>query len=151
MASVLLASGPRVEPGVASCREQRVRAGRVHALGGPHDPATGQVSLIAVNRSEADPVTLKVDLLPTPDAADALVLSDPDLSAINSQNHPDRVQPRSLAVHTDGSISRFDIHFAPRPGSILERLRQALATTHQRQHHLVGPGAEGARQARRPL
>lgn len=76
-----------------------------------HDPVTGQVSLFAVNRSEADPVTLEVDLraLPALDAADAFALSDPDVSATNSQDHPDRVQPRSLAVHTDGSVQRLEL------------------------------------------
>ncbi|HWJ52837.1 MAG TPA: alpha-N-arabinofuranosidase [Propionibacteriaceae bacterium] len=76
-----------------------------------HDPATGQVSLFAVNRSDAEPVTLEVDLraLPALDAADAFVLSDPDLSATNSQDHPDRVQPRSLAVHSDGSVLRLQL------------------------------------------
>jgi alpha-N-arabinofuranosidase len=75
------------------------------------DPATGQVSLFAVNRSEAEPVTLEVDLraLPALDAAKAVVLSDPDLSATNSQDHPDRVQPRSLAVHMDGSVLRLEL------------------------------------------
>ena len=76
-----------------------------------YDPVTGQVSLFAVNRSEATPVTLEVDLraLPAQDAAEAFVLSDPDLGATNSQDHPDRVQPRSLDVHLEGPVLRLEL------------------------------------------
>jgi alpha-N-arabinofuranosidase len=76
-----------------------------------HDRATGQVSLFMVNRSEAEPVALEADLraLPALEAADTFILSDPDLSATNSQDHPDRVQPRSLAVHMDGPVLRLEL------------------------------------------
>ena len=76
-----------------------------------YDPETDQVCLFAVNRSEAAPVTLEVHLrsLPALDAADAVVLSDSDLSATNGQDHPNRVQPRSLPVHMDGSVLRVEL------------------------------------------
>jgi alpha-L-arabinofuranosidase len=76
-----------------------------------HDPATGDVSVFVVNRSQAGPVTLEVDLraLPALEATDALVISDDDLSARNTQDNPNRVQPRPLAAHADGSRLRLDL------------------------------------------
>jgi len=76
-----------------------------------HDPATGEVSIFLVNRSQAEPVRLEVDLraLPAVYTADALVLSDSDLSATNTQDNPDRVQPRPLGAHVDGSVLRLEL------------------------------------------
>jgi alpha-N-arabinofuranosidase len=75
-----------------------------------HEPATGQVSLFAVNRSEAAPVMFEVDLRAPPlDGANAFVLSNRDLGATNSQDHPDRVQPRSISMHSDGSVLQLEL------------------------------------------
>ncbi|MDF2747001.1 MAG: alpha-N-arabinofuranosidase [Propionibacteriaceae bacterium] len=76
-----------------------------------HDPSTGEVSVFIANRSQAEPVMLELDLraLPAVDAADALVLSDSDLSATNTQDNPDRVQPRPLGAHVDGSVLRLEL------------------------------------------
>ena len=76
-----------------------------------HDPATGEVSIFVVNRSQAEPVSLEVDLraLPVPTIADALVLSDSDVSATNTQDNPNRVRPRPLATQADGSVLRLEL------------------------------------------
>jgi alpha-L-arabinofuranosidase len=76
-----------------------------------HDTATGELSVFVVNRSQAEPVMLEVDLraLPAVDAADALVLSDSDLSATNTQDNPDRVEPRPLGAHVEGSVLRLEL------------------------------------------
>ena len=76
-----------------------------------HDPATGEVSIFLVNRSQAEPVTLEVDLhaLPALDAADAWVLCDSNLSATNAQDNPSRVQPRPLPASSDGFVLRLEL------------------------------------------
>jgi alpha-L-arabinofuranosidase len=76
-----------------------------------HDPATGEVSIFLVNRSQAEPVTLDVDLraLPALDAADARVLCDSNISSTNTQDNPNQVRPRPLAAHADGSVLRLEL------------------------------------------
>jgi alpha-L-arabinofuranosidase len=76
-----------------------------------HDPDTGDVALFVVNRSQTEPTALEVDLraFPALHTAEALVLSDPDLSATNTQHHPNRVQPRPLAAHAEGPLLQLEL------------------------------------------
>ncbi|MGP4022543.1 arabinosylfuranosidase ArfA [Actinomadura sp. 3N407] len=72
-----------------------------------HDAETGEVVIFAVNRDQADPVELTVDLrLFNEDLklADACTLTDGDLSATNTLEEPDRVVPRPTErVSVDGA------------------------------------------------
>ena len=62
-----------------------------------HDEETGDVVLLAVNRSQSDQVELSVDLRPFGDlrVAEATVLADDDIRAANTAEQPDRVTPRT--------------------------------------------------------
>ena len=62
-----------------------------------HDPSTGDLSVLAVNRSQAGPVELTVDLRGFPGLrlGEASVLADDDHAAANSLQQPDRVRPRA--------------------------------------------------------
>lgn len=62
-----------------------------------HDADTGELAIFAVNRDQADPVELTVDLrLFNEDLrlAEACTLTDGDMSATNTREAPDRVAPR---------------------------------------------------------
>lgn len=61
-----------------------------------HDPDTGQVCVLAVNRGTDEALPLAVDLhgFGPVRLAEHSVLSDDDPYAVNTADHPDRVVPR---------------------------------------------------------
>ena len=67
-------------------------------LAAVEDPATGAVTLFALNRHLEEPMSLDVALAGygTPVLIEALQLRHDDLSATNTQEHPDRVSPTPL-------------------------------------------------------
>jgi alpha-L-arabinofuranosidase len=73
-----------------------------------HDPTTGDVAVFVVNRDPTRPVEFTVDLGRFGAAvrtAEASTLSDDDVRATNTADHPDRVtlRPnRQLSIHADG-------------------------------------------------
>ncbi|MFI7548102.1 alpha-N-arabinofuranosidase, partial [Actinoplanes sp. NPDC049599] len=74
-----------------------------------HDPESGEVSVFVVNRGQDQPVTLSVPLGSfdrTFTVAEAWTLADPDLSAANTVDEPDRVVPVPTpgATVTDGEL-----------------------------------------------
>jgi alpha-N-arabinofuranosidase len=74
-----------------------------------HDEETGEVVVLAVNRSQSEPVELSVDLRAFGDlrVGEATVLADDDISAANTAEQPDRVAPRpSEDVTVDGGALR---------------------------------------------
>ena len=74
-----------------------------------HDEATGDVVVLAVNRSQTEPVELSADLRAFGDlrVGEATVLSDDDISAANTAEQPDRVAPRPAQdVTVDGGALR---------------------------------------------
>jgi len=68
-----------------------------------HDPSTGELSVFSVNRSTHEAVQLSIDLRAFPgyEVAGHLVLSDEDRRATNSQQQPNRVEPKETAVQFD--------------------------------------------------
>jgi alpha-N-arabinofuranosidase len=74
-----------------------------------HDAETGEVSVFVVNRGQDQPVSLSVPLGSFGKAfavAESWTLADPDLSAANTEDEPDRVVPvetPGVAV-TDGEL-----------------------------------------------
>ncbi|MGH8869753.1 MAG: alpha-N-arabinofuranosidase [Actinomycetes bacterium] len=73
------------------------------------DPQTGDVALFAVNRHQDEGVTVTVDLRALSGAgaglqvAEATVLADDDVRAVNTEDAPDRVTPRPHpAATSDG-------------------------------------------------
>jgi alpha-L-arabinofuranosidase len=68
-----------------------------------HDEETGSLALLAVNRSQDEPVEVTVDLRAFPGlrVAEASVLADRDRLAANTVDQPDRVRPRE---HPDAGI-----------------------------------------------
>jgi alpha-N-arabinofuranosidase len=74
-----------------------------------HDEESGEVVVLAVNRSQSDSVELAVDLRAFGDlrVAEATVLADDDIRAANTAEQPDRVAPRPAAdVRVDGGALR---------------------------------------------
>jgi len=74
-----------------------------------HDEETGEVVVLAVNRSQTEPVELSVDLRPFGDlrVGEATVLADDDITAANTAEQPDRVAPRPAQdVTVDGQALR---------------------------------------------
>jgi alpha-N-arabinofuranosidase len=74
-----------------------------------HDPATGDVTVFVVNRDLTTPATLSVSVsgFGRPyQVAESWTLSDEDLTATNTADHPDRVipHPTAKAEVTDGSL-----------------------------------------------
>jgi alpha-L-arabinofuranosidase len=61
-----------------------------------HDPETGEVCLLAVNRARSEPLRLDVDLtgFRPLEIVEHVVLADDDLRATNTRDHPARVVPR---------------------------------------------------------
>jgi alpha-N-arabinofuranosidase len=61
-----------------------------------HDNETGSLTVLAVNRSIAEPVELTVDVSPLSggEVVEMVVLSVEDPGAVNTLRHPDRVLPR---------------------------------------------------------
>ena len=65
-----------------------------------HDPATGEVTVFAVNRHQSEPAELSIDLRAfagTLAPAGAYTLTDDDLRATNTEQQPDRVGLTELA------------------------------------------------------
>jgi len=80
-----------------------------------HDPETGEVCVLAVNRSRTEPLRLDVDLsafgpLRT---VERLVLADEDIRATNDREAPDRVVPRRAPDAVLPPISWNVLRFAP--------------------------------------
>ena len=74
-----------------------------------HDDETGDVVVLAVNRSQSEPVELSVDLRGFGNlrVAEATVLADDDIRAANTAEQPDRVAPRPAEdVTVDGGALR---------------------------------------------
>jgi alpha-N-arabinofuranosidase len=74
-----------------------------------HDEETGEVVVLAVNRSQTEPLELSVDLRAFPGlrVGEATVLSDDDSLATNTAEQPDRVAPRPAQdVTVDGGTLR---------------------------------------------
>ena len=69
-----------------------------------HDPDTGDVAVFVVNRHQTDDVALSVPLngFGAMRVVESWTLADPDLSATNTAEHPDRVVP-----HAPGDV---DVH-----------------------------------------
>ncbi|WP_433293468.1 alpha-N-arabinofuranosidase [Actinoplanes sp. CA-030573] len=72
-----------------------------------HDPGSGDVTVFVVNRDQSSSVDLSVLLGGSYEVAESWTLSDPDLTATNTLEEPDRVVPRpgSAAVATDGTLT----------------------------------------------
>jgi alpha-L-arabinofuranosidase len=89
----------RVEP--AAPLHDTTRYGPVPVLDATatHDPETGAVTLLAVNRDRHEPIELHADVraLPGSELVEHLVLADRDPHARNTADQPDRVVPRPLA------------------------------------------------------
>ena len=66
------------------------------------DPDSGRTVVFAVNRDQSEDVTLTADLRALPDLrrATGTVLSDADITAVNSAERPDRVVPRDNGTIT---------------------------------------------------
>ena len=89
-----------------------------------HDPRAGRLTVFAVNRA-ADPLSLEAPLraLESLSIIEHLVLTDPDLDATNTAEHPDRIVPRTLdAARLDDATLRAEL--PPRSWNVL-RLRAA--------------------------
>ena len=63
------------------------------------DEQAGTVSVFVVNRDQADPVALSIDLrgLPAAVVGEHTAVFDEDSDAVNTAAAPDRVRPRRLA------------------------------------------------------
>lgn len=74
-----------------------------------HDAETGRTAVFLVNRGQESATTMTIDVrsLPSARIVEALTLTDDDLSAANTLEHPDRVglAPNSTAAAADGVIS----------------------------------------------
>ncbi|WP_432118230.1 alpha-N-arabinofuranosidase [Streptomyces sp. bgisy032] len=95
----------RVEP--QSPVIDTARYGEVPALWATatHDEENGEIALFAVNRCRDQALPLTVDLRPFPGSrvVEHLVLTDPDTTAANTAEQPDRVRPRPVeGTKTDG-------------------------------------------------
>jgi alpha-N-arabinofuranosidase len=89
-----------------------------------HDPDTGEVCVLAVNRGTQAPLPVEVDLrgFPALHVVEHSVLSDPDIRAVNTADDPDRVVPRpggavGAAVRLDGG--RLHVELPPVSWTVL--------------------------------
>jgi alpha-N-arabinofuranosidase len=75
------------------------------------DESTGSLSVFAVNRSSADPLDVAVTLssFGALEVAEAMELSESDPYAANTEQDPERVQPRALAVMLEDGVLRFTL------------------------------------------
>jgi alpha-N-arabinofuranosidase len=84
-----------------------------------HDPGVGTLTVFAVNRA-ADPVSLDavVRAVPELSVVEHTTLTDPDLNASNTAEHPDRIAPRWLdTARLDGTTLRAEL--PPRSWNVL--------------------------------
>lgn len=67
----------------------------------------GGVTLFAVNRDQATPVALEVDVrsLPPLSAASHVAISDDDPDAVNTLSSPDRVVPRRSTTRNSTAVA----------------------------------------------
>jgi alpha-N-arabinofuranosidase len=84
-----------------------------------HDPGAGLVTVFAVNRaSEPLPLVAPLRALEDVTILDHLTLTDPDLNAANTAEHPDRVTPRRLdTAHLDDTS--LEAQLPPRSWNVL--------------------------------
>lgn len=92
---------------VATSSVETGRYGAVPAVDAvaTHDADTGRLTVFAVNRHLHDSARLEIDLRPFPGyrAVEHVVLTEPDLTATNTQEHPDRVVPRDGGRPTEAA------------------------------------------------
>jgi alpha-N-arabinofuranosidase len=75
-------------------------------LAAVHDPAAHRLTVFALNRSLNEGLRLQLQVREFPELqiAEAIQLHDPDLSAVNCAQAPDRVAPRKLEqIRVEGS------------------------------------------------
>ncbi|MCY1144370.1 alpha-N-arabinofuranosidase [Actinoplanes sp. Pm04-4] len=91
-----LAQGNVLDVKITSPAYETPRFGAVPVLDAvaTHDPATGDLTVFAVNRHQTDPVDLTIPLPASTQVAESWLLTDSDLKATNTQENPDRVVPR---------------------------------------------------------
>ncbi|WP_219413437.1 arabinosylfuranosidase ArfA [Pseudonocardia nigra] len=89
----------RVEPRAPAYETARYGPVPVLAAVGTWDAETGEAVLFAVNRDQAEPIVLDVDLRAVRVSAvlEAVTLADADRTARNTADRPDRVVPRPNA------------------------------------------------------
>lgn len=99
-----LAAGQVLDVGITSPTYASPRFGDVPAVDAvaTHDPSTGALTVFAVNRDLSEPVELSfpVGAFGAVRLSEAWLLTDPDLTATNTQQNPDRVMPRPLDTIT---------------------------------------------------
>jgi alpha-N-arabinofuranosidase len=100
-----LAKGHVLRTQVSSPEQPTARFGDVPVVDAvaTHDPASGDVVVLAVNRSLDEPVRLDVDLrsFGPLTVGGTHLLCDPDRLASNTRDAPDRVRPRPVEVTLD--------------------------------------------------
>jgi alpha-L-arabinofuranosidase len=76
-----------------------------------HSPASGELVLFVVNRHRSEPVGLRVPVSVFGElaVAEAWTVHDPDPSATNTQQQPDRVVPRRQDATVTGGTLRTDL------------------------------------------
>ncbi len=115
----------RVEP--VAPRQDTAAYGEVPLLDATatYDDETGELVLFAVNRDQHEPLTVDVDLraLPGRGPVEHVVIADDDRAAVNTEQAPNRVEPRRLtgAAVRDGRLAAV---LPPVSFNVL-RLRQA--------------------------
>jgi alpha-L-arabinofuranosidase len=96
-----LAKGDVLQAPTRAPRYETARYGEVPLVDATatHDPQTGEVSVFAVNRHQDEPAELRVDLRAFGPLAlaETIALTDEDLRATNTEQHPDRVTTTELA------------------------------------------------------
>ncbi|MBI4943715.1 MAG: alpha-N-arabinofuranosidase [Actinobacteria bacterium] len=105
-----LARGDVLRTEIRSPEQPTARFGDVPVVDAvaTHDPASGDVVVLAVNRSLDEPVRLDVDLrsFGPLTVGESHLLADPDRLATNTQDAPDRVRPRPVEVTLDDGRAR---------------------------------------------
>jgi alpha-N-arabinofuranosidase len=108
-----LARGEVLRAEITAPAQRTARYGDVPVVdaAATHDAATGDVVVFAVNRHRSAPVSLQVDTRPFGDVApvEAWTLHDPDPTATNTEQAPDRVVPRPLSTQLTGGSMRVEL------------------------------------------
>jgi alpha-L-arabinofuranosidase len=99
-----LARGQVLRTEVTAPTQQTGRFGEVPVVDAVATHDQGETVLFAVNRHRSEPVRLRVptSALGPVEVAEAWVLSDPDTTATNTAERPDRVVPARLDTEVDG-------------------------------------------------